>query len=666
MKKEDKEKLMNEVLNKRREVNKIGDDTISLLTSLEAELDELLKKNQEDAKKIQNELGLSEDYIKGVEKEIASDFNLQEKQAVEVVRGKDSKEVFDKMAEEVKVNVLGQDEAVDAILRAVRRPYVTGFDAKKLKNSMIITGSDGSGKHYLMQEIAKALKNNNLSLTPDLAYLDMSRYQNSSSETLFLQDFYAALEGPCEFIVIENFAVSSPVYNRMLSEMVINNKIVLSKRYSLKNGQLEEVTTKLTGDIIDTLYGNSKYLVFINEGKESSLLDYFGKNFIDAIHDKVKVKTFEGEVVDQLIQRELELLEKKCEAQLEIDLVIDPTINQDIKDKYEKIRGIKSIREPINRIYNDLVNLALAKDIDVVTVKEEADKLIAVYGDEIMSLSDDDANKEREEIQKELDAIVGLDQVKEYLLSLEDLLKINTLRKQKGMKTAEVSKHMVFTGNPGTGKTTIARIVSRLMKACGILKTGQLVEVTRSDLVGRYVGHTAPLTASVIESAIGGVLFIDEAYSLYRGHDDSFGLEAIDTLVKMMEDHRDDLIVILAGYSREMAEFLEANSGLKSRFANIIHFPDYTGEELAKIAVSIATGKDYKIDDDAYQKLIVYFTKVQAKGDATSGNGRLARNVVEDAILKQSQRILSDPDKPMDLLLTEDFVELNDIELPKE
>ena len=214
---------------------------------------------------------------------------------------------------------------------------------------------------------------------------------------------------------------------------------------------------------------------------------------------------------------------------------------------------------------------------------------------------------------------------------------------------------MIFTGNPGTGKTTIARIVSKMMKVAGVLENGQLVEVSRSDLVGKYVGHTAPLTMSVVNSALGGVLFIDEAYSLYRGKDDSFGLEAIDTLVKAMEDHRDDLIVILAGYKKEMESFLDANSGLKSRFANIINFPDYTGEQMLQIAQNIARGKDYVIDEEASAKLLEYFTMVQSKEDSTSGNGRLARNVVEAAILKQSRRVLMDENADISLLKQEDF-----------
>ena len=194
-------------------------------------------------------------------------------------------------------------------------------------------------------------------------------------------------------------------------------------------------------------------------------------------------------------------------------------------------------------------------------------------------------------IRAEINELVGLAPVKEYVFGLADNLQVQQRRAAAGLKTASLSMHMIFTGNPGTGKTTIARLVARYLKAIGALKGGQLVEVTRADLVGRYTGHTAPLTNSVIESALGGVLFIDEAYSLYRGEQDSFGLEAIDTLVKGMEDHRDELVVILAGYTREMETFLTANSGLASRFPNRIEFPDYTAVELLQITQVLAKNK---------------------------------------------------------------------------
>ena len=194
----------------------------------------------------------------------------------------------------------------------------------------------------------------------------------------------------------------------------------------------------------------------------------------------------------------------------------------------------------------------------------------------------------------------------------------------------------------------------------GVLTGGQLVEVTRADLVGKYVGHTAPLTQQVIRSAIGGVLFIDEAYALYRGADDSFGLEAIDTIVKGMEDNRQNLIVILAGYSREMEEFLTANSGLKSRFPNIIEFPDYTAEELLRITRITVENKGYVLDAACDAPLTAYFAARQAADARTAGNGRMARNLVEDAILNQSRRLTAGDvsaltQQNLETLLPEDF-----------
>ena len=267
---------------------------------------------------------------------------------------------------------------------------------------------------------------------------------------------------------------------------------------------------------------------------------------------------------------------------------------------------------------------------------------------------------EFEAVKAEMDRIVGLREVKDYVLSLEQNYVIQRLRESRGMKADVPAMHMIFTGNPGTGKTTIARLVSRYLKAMGVLTGGQLVEVTRADLVGKYVGHTAPLTQQVIRSAIGGVLFIDEAYALYRGADDSFGLEAIDTIVKGMEDNRQNLIVILAGYSREMEEFLTANSGLKSRFPNIIEFPDYTAEELLRITRITVENKGYVLDAACDAPLTAYFAARQAADARTAGNGRMARNLVEDAILNQSRRLTAGDvsaltQQNLETLLPEDF-----------
>ena len=299
-------------------------------------------------------------------------------------------------------------------------------------------------------------------------------------------------------------------------------------------------------------------------------------------------------------------------------------------------------------------------DLDLVKIgisyEEDAAKITA--GDKKLSMSDyisEGYSGELDAVEKELDNIVGLVKIKDYIHGLKEYYEVQKRRREEGLKAGELNRHMIFTGNPGTGKTTIARIVSRYLKAIGILSGGQLVEVSRGDLVGRYVGHTAPLVNQVVKSAIGGVLFIDEAYSLYRGEEDSFGLEAIDTLVKAIEDNRDNLIVILAGYSKEMEEFLEANSGLKSRFPNIIDFPDYTGEELLAIAHITAKSKGYVIDKGAEKAMLDFFNATQLNNPREAGNGRLVRNEIEQAILNQSRRLVAEPDADMSLLIEGDF-----------
>ena len=653
---EEKEKLLNETFSRRRSFSNIYNDSVDVLKDTESELNKILQQNQKDIEEMLGSYHYSDEDIKKLKSDIERDFNISIETPDTVVLGKASKEVFEKIYNDLSNEIIGQDEACKEFTMAFRRPYVTGSDPKKIRNSIILYGSNGTGRYQMVTTMGQLLKQYGLTVSNEVFILDMSRYQSSSQEILFLQDLYVALSGKNPIILVENFEEASPIFNRMLTELVLNGTCVLSKRYTFKNNQLIESTNTLSGEVIDHLKGNDKVLVFVSEKNPTKMMDIFGKSFLDKIDDKVQTKKLDEDSLIRIIVQLVDSLIIRCKTQLEMDLTVDPSVNQYLQSIYEPNDGKDSITPMVSKIYNELVDIALKND-DVNAVHLRYDEALkATFNDLTLDLDVvDDSKAEREEIQKELDEIVGLDFVKNYLLSLENLIKINQIRKQKGLKTNEISKHMIFTGNPGTGKTTIARIVSRMMKACGILKQGQLVEVTRADLVGKYVGHTAPLTMSVIQSALGGVLFIDEAYSLYRGKDDSFGLEAIDTLVKMMEDHRDDLIVILAGYTKEMQEFLEANSGLKSRFANIIEFDDYTGEELMLIAKSIAKSKDYVIAEDALRPLQDYFTIIQNQGDPNSGNGRLARNLVEDAILNQSKRLLENPDAQMNLLERIDF-----------
>jgi len=655
---DEKNRLMNEVLNNR---SSSADDFSTALSDInlgQKELDDLIKNNMEEIEKLSQANGISTDneYQK-LQKEINKDFGIKIEDVKAPIYNRDSKELFDKIELELNEVVLGQASAVKELVIGFRRPFVVGINPQKTRNTIILRGPNGTGRHLLVYKMAGLMKKYGLQHSSEVSKIKMNRYQSSSQESIFLQDLYVALESGAEVITVENFEEGYAPFNRFISELVINGECLLNKRYILKNGQLQESAKGLANDVIDRLPGNNKVFVFITSNKMSTILDTYGKSFVDKVVDKVETDFLDESSLNRIIDRIILNYIEKCKNQLDINATFDDSCKKWLLERYEPNDGIDSITPSMRLLYDNLVQVALEhSNITKAIFKYENFKMAIIYNEERYEINLlDDGIAERENIQKELDNIVGLEAIKNYMYSLEDHIKADKLRRRRGLKAVELSKHMIFTGNPGTGKTTIARLMSRMMKASGVLKQGQLVEVTRADLVGRYVGHTAPLTMSVINSAIGGVLFIDEAYSLYRGKDDSFGLEAIDTLVKAMEDHRDDLIVILAGYSKEMKEFLQANSGLKSRFANIINFPDYSGEELRKIAQVIAESKQYKIEELALKPIEEYFTKVQATANNTSGNGRLARNVVEDAILKQSKRILLNQDADMEVLLLEDF-----------
>lgn len=261
-----------------------------------------------------------------------------------------------------------------------------------------------------------------------------------------------------------------------------------------------------------------------------------------------------------------------------------------------------------------------------------------------------------EELLAELDELVGMEPVKAEVRLLTNLLVIQRLRDERGLPVMTGSRHLVFTGNPGTGKTTVARLLAEIYRSLGVVERGHLVETDRSALVAGYVGQTATRTREVIESALGGVLLIDEAYALARGNENDFGREAIDTLVKLMEDHRKQLIVIAAGYPDEMAMLIAANPGLESRFPKTLHFPDYSDDELVAIFEIIARKHHYEIVDDTREALRKRFAE-EPRGRGF-GNGRLARNLFEAAVAHQASRLVEveDPsDRDLVVLLADDI-----------
>lgn len=271
------------------------------------------------------------------------------------------------------------------------------------------------------------------------------------------------------------------------------------------------------------------------------------------------------------------------------------------------------------------------------------------------------------EIMKELDSLVGLVEVKKLIGEIYAFMEIQRRRQKERLLAEPQVLHMVFKGNPGTGKTTVARIIGRLFKEMGVLPKGHLVEVERADLVGEYIGHTAQKTREQIKKALGGILFIDEAYSLARGGEKDFGREAIDALVKSMEDHKDNLILILAGYRYEMEWFMECNPGLRSRFPIHINFPDYTITELLAIADLMLQKRQYRLSSGAREELRLILEETRA-AHVHSGNARLVRNLIEKAIRQQAVRLVRKPHATREELMTitrEDILRAREHERPE-
>ena len=570
---------------------------------------------------------------------------------------------FEGLAAEVKQTVLGQDAFVDSVVRAMRRPFVLGTEAPAARNVILLTGGAGTGRHFALEETARCMAARGLLQSDRIATLDLALYPNSGAEKLFLQDLYAALHAPGEILAFEHYESCYPGFLKTLSDLAVKGSAPLSSRYLVnKEGILVDAGTALAPGAVSRIDPCGKYLIFYSHKGREALADKFGAALVSALGDVCETASYTREDLAALAAQQLNALAQKIRARLGLTLSAETDVRDYVAAQCTAQKGAAGLAECCDRIFRALSEYCLRTDktlsgTTALTACPEGLLFRLNDGPEepLFDLLPAAYTGALDAIRAEINELVGLAPVKEYVFGLADNLQVQQRRAAAGLKTASLSMHMIFTGNPGTGKTTIARLVAKYLKAIGALKGGQLVEVTRADLVGRYTGHTAPLTNSVIESALGGVLFIDEAYSLYRGEQDSFGLEAIDTLVKGMEDHRDELVVILAGYTREMEIFLTANSGLASRFPNKIEFPDYTAEELLQITHVQAKNKGYRLAESCAEPLLGYYARWQAADARTAGNGRLARNTLEKAIFHQSRRLVAEPAAELDLLLPGDL-----------
>ncbi len=327
-------------------------------------------------------------------------------------------------------------------------------------------------------------------------------------------------------------------------------------------------------------------------------------------------------------------------------------VHRDIKENmelinphniHELIPKLKTVRMCIQAAVKEDTHTEETRHI--LTFLDLIEKEIGKRDDLQEALNQEEVKISIEAALSELNQLIGMSTVKTKIREISNWILFSQLRRDQGLKTEKLTYHMIFSGNPGTGKTTVARIIARIYQALGVLKKGHLVEVGRSDLVAEYVGQTATKTMAKIKEAENGVLFVDEAYSLTRSGGNDFGIEAIDTLVKAMEDKRDKLVVILAGYPAEMEQFVKSNPGLYSRFKYHVDFPDYTSDELLHILQLMLHTKQYRMDEEALSLTERMIKKVMIRKPNEHGNGRLVRNLIEDAILKKATVTIEQQEK---------------------
>ncbi|MBU9722656.1 stage V sporulation protein K [Bacillus alkalicola] len=277
--------------------------------------------------------------------------------------------------------------------------------------------------------------------------------------------------------------------------------------------------------------------------------------------------------------------------------------------------------------------------INVVLKKQPEQDALLSHQSNVLEKPEHHAFKK---IQRELDEFIGLKNIKDFMKEIYAWLYLNQRREEAGLKAGKQVLHMVFRGNPGTGKTTVARLIAKMFREMGVLEKGHLIEAERADLVGEYIGHTAQKTRELVQKAIGGILFVDEAYSLARGGEKDFGKEAIDTLVKSMEDQQHSFVLILAGYPKEMDRFLKLNPGLPSRFPMKVTFPNYTVNELLQMAKKMVKERDYQLDEKGEETLKNLLSHAKEEQEDNFSNGRFIRNLLERAIRAQAVRLLEE------------------------
>ncbi|MEI3613563.1 AAA family ATPase [Pseudogracilibacillus sp. SO30301A] len=575
-----------------------------------------------------------------------------------------NRRVIDRIQKGLDNKIIGLNGFILQLSNIVQRSLLNEQQLYPYKEVMLLSSKPSQGVKTTITEFFNQVYKYKLLEGDGVAVIDLAQYSSDGGNMLstFLLDIYHAFNSSGHVTVFKNVDQCPQDLRLQMNQLVTEGRIRLDGRYHYQNGSLHKVEGMLVSGSFDSIEATDQYILFHTYGKLEDGLHIFTNTSQSKITTKLAIDPLTQDESLQLFKNFFDEHIKLLQNNLGVDIIVELYSFQQAAHAKFVTDGAVGLKLFVYQIFQK-INDYFVQHADQIHAQWEI-----IYQMQQVCIKNEDMfvelfrmqeeGKSLKKIEKEIEELIGLEEVKQSLKELKIYLESRTRRAQRGADSDLISLHILFKGNPGTGKTTVARLLAEYLKAVGYLSEGHLIEVDRSGLVAEYIGQTATKTMGKIEAAMGGVLFIDEAYALARGGENDFGKEAIDTLVKAMDDYRGKFVVIFAGYPEEMDGLLEMNPGLQSRISHSFFFNDYTSAQMVNISELVAKSQGYVIEQRVKQLLPEHFEGFQIQGKTDSGNGRLARRVIEDAITKQAVRTMQETnlsDEELNLLLLEDF-----------
>lgn len=573
---------------------------------------------------------------------------------VDNIKGK-----FLKIEKNLNAELIGQKNFIQKLTNYFKEKII-----KNEKGMLLLIGEKNTAKKTSIKILFKELKKEELIDRDEVEEIDLSSYNFNLGYNAFLTDLYGKLNSDSECLIFKNIDQTSEEISNILLQIYPNTCINLKEDYIVKNKFLVE-SNDVNGEKINRFSCHNKFFIFTSNNV--NINEDFNIKFQEKADTILYTRELDNKEKNIVIKKDVLRIFKRVEEELGLNVSLQIREENDYKEdlglsKYleenyknnssfgiEKYVSYEIFKPIVNLIRNDKL-----KPHEQILIYAENNDIYCKTDNDIFKLKDY-STPTLEEVKYKVNSIIGMKKLKEFLNDIENNYKVQEIRERLGLKSAKVVLNMIIAGNAGTGKTNAARATYEYLNALGILSKGVFKEVSKADFVSENSNDTAKITNDIINSALGGVLFIDEAYSLCKSEDDKVGKEIVDALLKGIEDNKNNIVVILAGYEKDMEIFLSFNPGLKSRFPNIIKFEDYNPSEMYDIAVDIARSKGYRISDNVKTGLIELFKRNQMIGKNDLGNARFVRNIVENAIVDASKKYLTDTTKEIDLLERDNF-----------